>query len=151
MSRSSRIPGFYKLPASERLKIVRDFANLTEEEVELLTRIGRMPLDLADKMIENVIGTFELPFGVAVNFLINGRDYLIPMVIEEPSVVAAASHAAKLTRTGGGIFTNSTGPIMIGQIQLVNVLSPRKATYEILMHKDEILEIANRQDPILVK
>jgi len=151
MSRSSRIPGFYKLPVNERLKIVRDFANLTEEEVELLTRTGRMPLDLADKMIENVIGTFELPFGVAVNFLINGRDYLIPMVIEEPSVVAAASHAAKLTRTGGGIFANSTGPIMIGQIQLVNVLSPRKATYEILMHKDEILEIANRQDPILVK
>lgn len=151
MSKSSRIPGFYKLSIQDRLMKVKEFANLTDEEVELLVKTGRLSLDLADKMIENVIGTLELPLGIAVNFLINGRDYLIPMAIEEPSVVAAASHAAKLTRAGGGIFTQSTGPFMIGQIQLVGVMSPYKAKYAILSHKDEILEIANEQDPILVK
>ncbi len=151
MSKSSRVPGFYNLPIEERIKIVKEFAGLTDEEVEVLTRTGRLSLELADKMIENVIGTLELPLGIAVNFLINGRDYMVPMAIEEPSVVAAASHAAKLTRAGGGIFTSSTGPIMIGQIQLVNVMSPRKAMYQIMLHKDEILEIANEKDPILVK
>jgi len=130
---------------------VKEFANLSDDEVELLTKTGRLSLELADKMIENVIGTLELPLGIAVNFLINGKDYLIPMAIEEPSVVAAASHAAKLTRAGGGIFTQSTGPFMIGQIQLVGVLSPYKAKYAILSHKDEILELANKQDPILVR
>ncbi len=151
MAKSSRIPGFFKLPIEERVKIVKEFANLSDEDVEILTKTGRLSLELADKMIENVIGTLEIPLGVAVNFLINGKDYIIPMAIEEPSVVAAASHAAKLTRAGGGIFTSSTGPIMIGQIQLVNVLSPIKAMYQILSHKDEILRIANEQDPILVK
>ncbi|MCS7364025.1 MAG: hydroxymethylglutaryl-CoA reductase, degradative [archaeon GB-1867-035] len=151
MSKTSRIPGFYKLSVHERLMKVKEFANLSDDEVELLTKTGRLSLELADKMIENVIGTLELPLGIAVNFLINGKDYLIPMAIEEPSVVAAASHAAKLTRAGGGIFTQSTGPFMIGQIQLVGVLSPYKAKYAILSHKDEILELANKQDPILVR
>ncbi|MCX8168683.1 MAG: hydroxymethylglutaryl-CoA reductase, degradative [Candidatus Methanomethylicia archaeon] len=150
MAKSSRISGFYKLSVKERLKFVKEFADLTDEEVELISKCGRLSLDLADKMIENVIGTFELPFAVAVNFLINSKDYVIPMVIEEPSVVAAASNAAKIIREGGGIFTNSTGPIMIGQIQLVNVLSPRKAMFQILEHKNEILKIANDKDPVLV-
>ncbi|MEM1549232.1 MAG: hydroxymethylglutaryl-CoA reductase, degradative [Candidatus Methanomethylicia archaeon] len=150
MGRTSRVSGFYNLPVEERLKFVKDFAGLTDEEVNLISRCGRLSIDLADKMIENVIGTFELPFGIAVNFLINGRDYIIPMVIEEPSVVAAASNAARIMREGGGIFTNSTPPIMIGQIQLVNVLSSRKAAFQILSHKDEILKIANEKDPILV-
>lgn len=150
LAKSSRISGFYKLSVKERLKFVKEFADLTDEEVELISKCGRLSLDLADKMIENVIGTFELPFAVAVNFLINSKDYVIPMVIEEPSVVAAASNAAKIIREGGGIFTNSTGPIMIGQIQLVNVLSPRKAMFQILEHKNEILKIANDKDPVLV-
>ncbi|MEM0084740.1 MAG: hydroxymethylglutaryl-CoA reductase, degradative [Candidatus Methanomethylicia archaeon] len=149
MGRTSRVSGFYNLPVEERLKFVKDFAGLTDEEVNLISKCGRLSIDLADKMIENVIGTFELPFGIAVNFLINGRDYIIPMVIEEPSVVAAASNAARIMREGGGIFTNSTSPIMIGQIQLVNVLSSRKAAFQILSHKDEILKIANEKDPIL--
>ncbi|MEM3542458.1 MAG: hydroxymethylglutaryl-CoA reductase, degradative [Candidatus Methanomethylicia archaeon] len=149
MGRTSRVSGFYNLPVEERLKFVKDFAGLTDEEVNLISKCGRLSIDLADKMIENVIGTFELPFGIAVNFLINGRDYIIPMVIEEPSVVAAASNAARIMREGGGIFTNSTPPIMIGQIQLVNVLSSRKAAFQILSHKDEILKIANEKDPIL--
>jgi len=105
----------------------------------------------ANRMIENVVGVFQLPLGIAVNFLINGRDYLIPMAIEEPSVVAAASNAAKMTREGGGVYTQSTESLMIGQIQLVGVKDPYGARLEVLRNKDEILRIANEQDPVLVK
>jgi len=151
MSKTSRIPGFYKLTPKERLEKVAEFADLTEEEVELLRRFGALDEATADRMIENVIGVFQLPLGIAVNFLINGRDYMIPMVIEEPSVVAAASNAAKMTREGGGVYTQSTESLMIGQIQLVDVKDPYGARLEILRNKDEILEIANEQDPVLVK
>ena len=151
MTKSSRIPGFYKLPVEERLKKVAEFANLTEEEVELLKKEGSLSLEIADRMIENVIGTMAYPFGIATNFLINGKEYLIPMVIEEPSVVAAASNAAKMTRSKGGIHTSSTGPIMIGQIQLVNVKDPYAQKMRILEEKEEILKIANEQDPVLIK
>jgi len=151
MTKSSRIPGFYKLPVEERLKKVAEFANLTEEEVELLKKEGNLSLEIADRMIENVIGTMAYPFGIATNFLINGKEYLIPMVIEEPSVVAAASNAAKMTRSKGGIHTSSTGPIMIGQIQLVDVKDPYAQKMRILEEKEEILKIANEQDPVLVK
>ena len=151
MTKSSRIPGFYKLPVEERLKKVAEFANLTEEEVELLKKEGNLSLEIADRMIENVIGTMAYPFGIATNFLINGKEYLIPMVIEEPSVVAAASNAAKMTRSKGGIHTSSTGPIMIGQIQLVNVKDPYAQKMRILEEKEEIIKIANEQDPVLVK
>jgi len=150
MAKSSRIPGFYKLPVEERLKKVAEFANLTEEEIELLKKEGNLNLEIADRMIENVIGTMAYPFGIATNFLINGKEYLIPMVIEEPSVVAAASNAAKMTRSKGGIHTSSTGPIMIGQIQLVDVKDPY-AQKRILEEKEEIIKIANEQDPVLVK
>ena len=151
MTKSSRIPGFYKLPVEERLKKVAEFANLTEEEVELLKKEGNLSLEIADRMIENVIGTMAYPFGIATNFLINGKEYLIPMVIEEPSVVAAASNAAKMTRSKGGIHTSSTGPIMIGQIQLVDVKDPYAQKMRILEEKEEIIKIANEQDPVLVK
>jgi len=151
MAKSSRIPGFYKLPVEERLKKVAEFANLTEEEIELLKKEGNLSLEIADRMIENVIGTMAYPFGIATNFLINGKEYLIPMVIEEPSVVAAASNAAKMTRSKGGIHTSSTGPIMIGQIQLVDVKDPYAQKMRILEEKEEIIKIANEQDPVLVK
>ena len=101
-------------------------------------------------MIENVIGTLAVPLGVAVNFLINGKDYLIPMAIEEASVVAAASHAAKLARETGGFKAWSSEPLMIGQIQLVKTSSPRNVEKQILSAKREILEKANQQDPMLV-
>jgi hydroxymethylglutaryl-CoA reductase len=101
-------------------------------------------------MIENVIGTFQLPLGIAVNFLINGRDYMVPMVIEEPSVVAAASNAARMTREGGGVFAQSTESLMIGQIQLVGIKDPYAARLEVLRNREEILAIANEQDPVLV-
>ena len=151
MSKSSRIPGFYKLKPEERLKIVKDFAGLTDEETNLLISMKGLPLDIADRMIENVVGAMPLPLGIAVNFLINGRDYLIPMAIEEPSVVAAASHAAKLARPTGGFKAIAMDPVMIGQIQAVKVPDPHGAKMRILEAKKEILKIANEQDPVLVK
>jgi hydroxymethylglutaryl-CoA reductase len=147
---TSEIKGFYKLPLEERVKIVKEFAHLSPEEVDILTGKG-LDTEQGQRMIENVIGTFELPFGVAVNFRINDTDYLIPMVIEEPSVVAAASNAAKLARPSGGFFTSSTDPVMIGQIQLVGVKSPFLARSQILERKKEIIELANAQDPVLLR
>jgi hydroxymethylglutaryl-CoA reductase len=144
------ISGFYKLSPKERLAVVKEFAGLTDEEVTLLQQTGSLPLELADRMIENVVGAFPVPLGIAVNFLINGRDYLIPMAIEEPSVVAAASNAAKMARDGGGFHTSSTGPIMIGQIQAVGIKDPHAARMRILDAKEEILKKANDQDPLLV-
>ncbi|MEM4600805.1 MAG: hydroxymethylglutaryl-CoA reductase, degradative [Sulfolobales archaeon] len=151
MSKSSRISGFYKLTIEERIKVVKEFAELTDDEVGLLRKVGRLGLDVADKMIENVVGTFELPYGIAVNFLINGRDYLVPMVIEEPSVVAGASNAAKWCREGDGVTSIATEQIMISQIQVVKVPSPHTAVVKILERKKEILDLANSTNDILVK
>jgi len=150
MKKTSQVSGFYKLTPKQRIQFVKDFADLTEEEVNLLQSTGSLELELADRMIENVVGTFPLPLGVAMNFLINKRDYLIPMAIEEPSVVAAATYAAKITRKKGGFFTSSTDPIMIGQIQTVDVKDPFAAKMKILAAKKEILKKANEQDPMLV-
>ncbi|MEM4545700.1 MAG: hydroxymethylglutaryl-CoA reductase, degradative [Nitrososphaerota archaeon] len=148
--KSSRIPRFYQLSPEERLKHVAEFAELTPEEVELLKKYGGLDLSVASRMIENVIGTFGLPLGIATNFLINGKDYLIPMVIEEPSVVAAASNAARMMREGGGIFSISTAPVMIGQVQVVGIKDIEGAKFDVLKAKDEILKIANEKDPVLV-
>ncbi len=147
---SSRIPGFYKLSVEERLKKVAEFAGLSDEEVKAVLSQG-LPLDVADRMIENVIGTFELPLGIATNFLIDGKDYLIPMAIEEPSVVAAASNAARMARESGGFKTDYTGSLMIGQIQVTKLSNPQAARFEVLSHKEEIIEKANECDPMLVK
>jgi hydroxymethylglutaryl-CoA reductase len=132
------------------LALIKEFAGLTDEEATLIQSRGSLPLDLADRMIENVVGTIPIPLGIGVNFLINGRDYLIPMAIEEPSVVAAASYAAKMVRDGGGFHTNSTSPIMIGQIQAVDIKDPYAARMQVIHAKDEILKKANEQDPVLV-
>ena len=150
MTKTSKISGFYKLKPEDRLAKVKDFADLNEDEANSIFSSG-LDMDLADRMIENVIGTFELPMGVAVNFLINDRDYLIPMAIEEPSVVAAASNAAKLARIKGGFIASSTEQIMIAQIQLTKVADPFGTKMSILEQKDKILEIANEQDPMLIK
>ncbi len=150
LSRTSQISGFYKLTPKKRVQIVKDFAGLTDEEVETLLSTGSLKLELANRMIENVIGAFPIPLGIAVNFLINGRDYLIPMAIDEPSVVAAASYAAKIARLKGGFFTSSTEPIMIGQIQAVNIDDPYGAKMAVLAAKEKILQKANEQDPMLV-
>ena len=150
LKKTSQVSGFYKLSPQERLKYVKDFANLTDEEVKILQSTGALDMELADRMIENVVGTFPLPLGIAMNFLINKKDYLIPMAIEEPSVVAAATYAAKIARKKGGFFTSSTDPVMIGQIQAVDINDPFAAKMKILSAKKEILEKANNQDPMLV-
>jgi len=150
MTKTSQISGFHNLKPLERIRIVKEFAALTDEEVNILQSTGSLELEQADRMIENVIGTMPIPLGVATNFLINGRDYLIPMAIEEPSVVAAASNAARMARVRGGFNTSSTGPIMIGQIQVVGVADPFGARMKILSAKSEILQKANEQDPVLV-
>ncbi len=150
-TRSSRIPGFYKLPFEERLKIVAEWAGLTKEEVELLKNTGNLDRKVADAMIENVIGGMTYPFAIATNFRINGRDYLVPMVIEESSVVAAASNAAKMLREGDGIIARAGPQYMIGQIHLLKITSPRYKAMKIIEKKEELLEHANQQDPVLVK
>ena len=152
MERKSDISGFHELSPKRRLELVKAFAGLTSEEAKALEKTGALDGKTADMMIENVIGTTELPLGIATNFLINGKDYLIPMVIEEPSVVAAASYAAKLARASGGFTASSTDPVMIGQIQLVNVKGPEKAARDILAKKQDIITYANTVDPcVLVK
>jgi hydroxymethylglutaryl-CoA reductase len=154
LEKSSRISGFYKLPLEERLKIVAAWANLTEEEIKLLSNFGNLDRKLAESMIENVIGAMSYPFAVAVNFRINAKDYLVPMVIEEPSVVAAASNAARMLReanNGDGIRADASKQIMIGQVHLMKVPSPRTAVFEILRRKEEILDLANSTNETLVK
>ncbi len=149
--KTSRIEGFYKLPLEERLRVVAEFAGLADEEVKTLLNFGNLPREVAERMIENVIGGMTYPFAVAVNFLINGRDYIVPMVIEEASVVAAASNAARMLRYGKGIIAEAGPQEMIGQVHLVNVTAPQAKAAKILEHKQEILEHAAQQDPVLVK
>jgi hydroxymethylglutaryl-CoA reductase len=149
MAKSSVISGFYKLSPKERLVIIKDFAGLTEEEACLLQETCSLPMDVADHMVENFIGVFPEPMGVGVNFQINGKDYLIPMATEEPSVIAAASYAAKMARDGGGFHTSSTAPVMIGQIQVVKIKDAKNARNQVLASKIDLLKKANDQDPVL--
>lgn len=150
MPKSSAVSGFYKMSLNERLRLLSEFSDLTEEEIKLLSDTGALSFHVADRMIENVVGSFPIPLGIAVNFLINEKDYMIPMAIEEPSVVAAASFAARMAREGGGFHTTSSAPVMIGQIQTVNVPDPHRARMAIYSHRANILNKANEQDPILV-
>lgn len=146
----SEIPGLYKLPMSERLKEVAKMTGLSEEEAKTLANTGGLPPDVADRMIENVVGGLTIPLGIATNFRINGRDYLVPMALEEPSVVAGASKAAKIARERGGFTVTNTGPVMIGQVQVIKVPAPEKAKAALLSRKADILKKANDQDPMLV-
>jgi len=150
MTESSEIPGFYKLSPAERMKVVQKLTGITDEEAKTLGNTGGLPPEVADRMIENVVGGMTIPLGIAVNFLINGKDYLIPMALEEPSVVAAASNAAKMARVKGGFRVTNTGPIMIGQIQVVSPSDPDGAKLQLLNRKEAILAKANEQDPLLV-
>ena len=149
--KTSRIPGFYKRPMEERLKLVAEWAELSEDEVNILRNLGGLDSQIADAMIENVVGGMTFPFAVATNFRINGKDYLIPMVIEESSVVAAASNAAKMLREGGGITAKAGPQLMISQVHLVKVDAPQYKAFKILEHKEELLDHANQQDPVLIK
>ena len=149
--KSSSYSGFFKLSVEERMKEVAEFCALTPEEQAILKEADSLDMDKADHMIENVIGRFTLPMGVGINFVINGKDYVIPMVTEEPSVVAACSNAAKMARPGGGFTTDYTGSVMISQIQLLDVPAPFYAKGKILENKEKIAEICNAKDPMLVK
>ncbi len=148
MCASSRLEGFYRLSLAERQSDIRERCDLTEDEIAALASGGLSP-DLANRLIENVIGVHGLPLGIAANFLINGRDYLIPMVIEEPSVVAAASHAAKLVRDTGGFTASADAPIMIGQVQVVGIRDVNAARQKILAARDEIIALANSKSPLV--
>ncbi|KYK22097.1 3-hydroxy-3-methylglutaryl-CoA reductase [Thermoplasmatales archaeon SG8-52-2] len=147
--KSSQISGFYKLPIKDRIDLVKEFSDLSDEETQLFSSCLNM--DIADRMIENVLGTFEIPLGIAVNFMINGKDYLVPMATEESSVVAAASNAAKIARINGGFKTECTDPLMIGQIQILHIDDVAGAAQKIISKKKEILNLANEQDKVLVK
>ena len=148
---SSRISGYYRKPIEERISIIAEKTDLTPEETQLLKSGGGLTMEVADRMIENVVGTISYPFGIAVNFKINGRDRLIPMATEEPSVVAAASNMARIMRDGDGIKTSSTDPVMIGQIQVLDTPNINAAVKALNEAKNGLLDLANQQDPILVR
>lgn len=152
LKKNSRLQGFYNLDPHQRLEAVRSFDGLDENDINAL-RGGDMVLtiDHADKMIENVVGTFNLPVGIATNFRINGHDKLIPMVVEEPSIVAGASYAARLARAGGGFEASSTESLMIGQVQLVHIADMEQARDNILSNRGEILKLANAQSRSLIR
>lgn len=148
--KNSKYSGFYKLTVDERLNEVKEFANLSEEQTESLKDPASLDINRADNMIENVIGRYTLPMGVALNFLINGKDYLIPMVTEEPSVIAAASNGAKVARSSGGFKAFYVKSNMIAQVQVTDVLDCNYAKMQILENKDEIIKKCNECDPTLV-
>jgi len=151
MEPSSELPGFYKRSVAERRAFVQEWAHLTDEEARAFEFPPGLDPGTIDRMIENVVGVMPLPLGIATNFRINGKDYLVPMAIEEPSVVAAASNAAKVARATGGFIAQTTPPVMIGQVQILDVPDPAAARLRILHHRDELLEAANAKDPVLVK
>src|SRR5690625_95445 len=149
--KTSRIPGFYQKELDKRQEIIANLLELSSEEKQILTSNESLPKDIADKMIENVIGTFSLPFGLGLNFLINQKEYLVPMVIEEPSVVASSSYMAKIVREAGGFTTSATDRLMIGQIQVAGCSDFQDAKQKILEEKEEIILTLNDIYPSIVK
>ena len=139
----------YKLSLSERSQIISDYANLDQSDIEALS--CGLTIEQADSMIENVIGRYTLPLGLGTNFLINGREFIVPMVVEEPSIVAAVSYAAKLISAGGGFKTSSSEPVMIGQVQVLDLADLADAAAKINMAELELLAAANRFHPTIQK
>ena len=147
----SDISGFYKLTLDERRKLLSELVDLNQEEIEILNNLGYFKPNQIDTLIENVVGSYQLPFGLAFNFKVNGKDYIIPMVIEEPSVVAAASKAAKMARKHGGFHSENVKSVMIAQIQVTQLKDIESAKKSIEENKKKLLKIANEQDPLLNK
>src|SRR5271165_45316 len=143
MARTSRLPGFYKVTVNERRALVGDATGCDAMELERALDSGGLDADTADKFVENVLGTYSLPYGVALNVRVNGRDHVVPMVIEEPSVVAAASNAAKMVRAGGGFVVEADPPVMIAQVQVRDVGDPHGAVKRIEAHAAEITRLAD--------
>jgi hydroxymethylglutaryl-CoA reductase len=148
---TSRFPGFYKLPMEERLEVLARQCRLTPAEVAIMRAEGALPRDIANRMIENAVATIELPLGIGLNFVINGRDYLVPMAIEEPSVVAAISFAAKLVREAGGFEAEADPSLMVGQVQVARYGDLQRARAALSGAREQILALANSFDPQLVR
>jgi hydroxymethylglutaryl-CoA reductase len=148
---SSRIAGFHKSDLAQRIESVAQFASLTSDERALLLNTGNLPVEMADHLIENFVGTMNIPVGIATNMKIDGRDRLIPMATEESSVVAAVCNAARQCYDSGGFITSMSGTEMIAQIQLTQVSDPQHARIKILEREDEIRALCNDCDPILLK
>jgi len=150
-ARTSRIPGFYNLPVSERTQRLAEAGGLDAASLVALSGVSGLERNLADHMIENVVGTYSLPLGIGLNFVVNGREVLVPMVIEEPSVVAGASYMAKLARAAGGFRASADAPEMIGQMQLLDIADLDAAAEAISDAKDDLLSEVASIDPVLVK
>ncbi|WP_249871568.1 hydroxymethylglutaryl-CoA reductase, degradative [Oceanobacillus saliphilus] len=148
--KSSRIPGFYNMSVEQRRELLKKELGFSSEELSDLYINEPLSIDTADKMIENVIGTFQLPLGLGLNFLINGKEYVIPMAIEEASVVASASHIAKIVRSSGGFRTEATERVMIGQIQVVGCPDFQTAKRAVLNEKEALINAANAAYPSIV-
>ncbi len=148
--KNNNYSGFYKLSVEDRLKEVAEFSKLSEEEIKILGDANALSESASDNMVENVIGRFSLPVGVALNFIVNDKEYLVPMVTEEPSVIAAASNGAKVARSSGGFYATNTGSMMIAQIQVIGVKDIEYTKFKIYQNKEEILRRANESDPILI-
>lgn len=146
---NSRLAGFRDLTPAQRRGAVAQAAGLSAEDAVTLSG-GALALDRADGMIENVVGTFQLPLGIATNFTVNGRDYLVPMAVEEPSVVAAASYMARIVRGCGGFHCSADRPVMRAQIQILRVPDPVAARHRLLAAEPDLIEAANACDPVLV-
>ncbi len=148
---TSRIAGFYNLPLDERIDRLAEAAGIPSEELIAFHTLNGLADGQADSMVENAVGTFGLPLGIGMNFLVNGREVLVPMAIEEPSVIAGASFMAKVVRAGGGFITTSTPPEMIGQMQVLDVKDLMAASMNLYEHKIELLTAADAVDPVLKK
>src|SRR5437660_8475275 len=146
---SSRLPGFYKMNMAERLRRLAEQLELSRDEMDGLGESGTLPLANADAMIENAVGVLGLPVGIGLNFLVNGDDVMVPMAVEEASVIAAVSLAAKIVREGGGFTADADEPLMIGQVQIAEVAQPEAAREAILKHRAEILDAANALHPAM--
>src|SRR3954466_1067887 len=146
---SSRLPGFYKMKIAERLRRLADQLELPSGELSGLGESATLPLPNADAMIENAVGVLGLPVGLGLNFLINGEDVLVPMAVEEPSVIAAVSLAAKIARDGGGFTVEADEPRMIGQVQVTGLVDPEQARTILLREKDQLLAAANALHPLM--
>jgi len=151
MKRTSRLPGFYKLSVPERRLAAADALGLDVEELDRALESGGLTCETADKVIENVLGTFSLPFAIALNVRVNGTDFIAPMVVEEPSVVAAASNAARMARVGGGFNAEADDPVMISQVQFDEVPDTASACALVREHEAEIIALGNAAVPGLVR
>lgn len=146
---TSRIPGLHRLTPLERLHKVAEIAGLGPEAVAHLANTGNLDAATADAMIENVIGTLNVPLGIATNLIVDGQEVLVPMATEESSVVAAVCNAARQCRNTGGFTTAMSGSLMIAQVQLVGVSNPEFARLRILEHRAEIEALCDETDPVL--